>query len=250
MFDRVLIPLDGSPLAEEAVPQTVSILRRRDFELVLFRAVDFPVMLDVAPSVVAGALEEEARRYLKAAAQKFQKDLGLRVRWVSRYVTPGEGIADLAAEEAATLIAMTTHGRSGIRRWAFGSVTEKVIRSGIRAPILVLRSAPPAIRRILVPLDGSPASRAVLPYAEELARRHEATLVPVHVRDDGLPALPDATEIQEGDPAMRILEVAGIDFIAMATHGRSGLKRWMLGSVTEKVLRHATVPMLVVREEP
>lgn len=273
MFEKVLVPLDGSPLAEAALPQLAAIFRNRDLEIVLFRAVDVPMMVDIASTEVLGTLEEQANLYLKTFTEKLDR-MGPEVRWIVRYASPAEGIAEVAKKEDVSLIAMTTHGHSGIRRWTFGSVTEKVLRSGVDVPLLVLRSFQPAlpIRRILVPVDGSEASNVVAPYAAEIAERLAAEVVLLHVREDHRPfpvgadpyaRLAPATEamerahvratgiVREGDPALRILEVAeqgGMGLIAMATHGRSGLQRWVLGSVAEKVLRAAHVPMLLVRE--
>ncbi len=146
------------------------------------------------------------------------------------------------------------------------------------------------MERILVPLDGSPLSEAVLPVAEALARAHDAEVVLLQVLPTAPPVgLPEeaarARELEEGvrqaeaylteladkarargaarvrwtarsterSPAAAIVEAAtesGADVIAMATHGRGGLGRLLLGSVAESVVRHARVPVLLVRGEP
>jgi nucleotide-binding universal stress UspA family protein len=137
--------------------------------------------------------------------------------------------------------------------------------------------------RILVPTDGSPGSRAVIEHAVELAAIHEATLHALYVvntasyasfsmestwegigdmlREEGTEALeavesiagdrvPVETEVMEGSPSRKIVRYAereGCDLIAMGTHGRGGIDRLLLGSVAERVVRSAEVPVLTVR---
>jgi nucleotide-binding universal stress UspA family protein len=194
---------------------------------------------------------------------------------------PAEAILAGAREQAATLIALTTHGRTGLARWDLGSVTEKVLRGG-EFPILVTRSfetaeagatrerrpAQAAIRRILLPIDAGDLSPVAVGPAIELASLFGAEILLVHVLDQGLAGelpMPDIARAQEmataaglhtevvlerGDAAGQILAVSAerqADLIVMATHGRSGLKRWVLGSVAERVMRAAPVPLLLIR---
>lgn len=272
MFDRVLIPLDGSAAAENAIPQVAALLKTRAVEIVLYRAVDVPMMMDIAEADYLGTMHDQAQRYLASQAERVAK-LGPSARGVAKYEAAADGIVGAAQREGAELIAMTTHGRTGISRWVFGSVTEKVLRSGTEVPVLVLHTFQPVrpVKRILVPLDGSARSQAVLPYAAEIADRCDAEIVLLNVREEHLPfplggdpqerlreaaeplaarRLRVSTVVREGDPALRIVEMAetdGTGLIAMTTHGRSGVSRWILGSVTEKVLRGTGVPILVVR---
>jgi nucleotide-binding universal stress UspA family protein len=201
------------------------------------------------------------------------------------------------------MIAMTTHGRGGVARWVMGSVAEKVAR-GSDVPLLIVRSFREAphgdiepeaarelpFRRILVPVDGSPTSLAVVEAAEEFARLFESevlvlhvwplTLAPIYV-GPGIPVYssdpaaifpippPEKDEMTaesaerfrkagvqvtrmstRGDAASEILDQSqaqGAELVALGTHGRSGLSRWVLGSVAERVLRHARTPILLVR---
>lgn len=294
MFDRIVMPLDGSAAAEAILGQVRRLLRRQDAEVILLRAV--PEAASTA-RFDAGKLLEEAQRYVHDFALRLNEE-GARVRGLARRDPPAEAILETADREGATLIAMTTHGRSGMARWVMGSVAEKVVR-GSRIPVLLMRSFGPAgepagggeadFRKILVPLDGSGESRDVLPGAGEFARLFGSRLAVLHVREparlpvvamtvpmpEPIPPWPPPPErheraaetaadelraqglratplAAEGDPASCILDTAraeGADLIAMATHGRSGISRWVLGSVTEKVLRGADVPLLVVRSQ-
>jgi nucleotide-binding universal stress UspA family protein len=281
MFERILVPLDGSPLAETILSQVRRILFWKDVEVLLLRAVELPPLF---PGGLGGSraaeLEEAAKAYVRGQELKLSEK-GARVRSLIR-IGPAAGvILETAESEKATLVAMTTHGRSGLSRWAFGSVAEKVLRAGT-VPLLMTRSfvadasgtahaaAPQELRvqKILVPLELNKLSLQVIPYVTELGRLFDAKVlllnvcgketacdVPVvemthafeQLRDQGLAAEP---VMRQGDPAEQILEAGrewSVDFIAMTTHGRSGPSRWTLGSVAEKVLRHATVPVLLVR---
>jgi nucleotide-binding universal stress UspA family protein len=273
LFERVLVPLDGSSLAERALDQVRRILRQADAEAILVRAVELPLAgAEVYP--VVDSFEEEARRYLKRVERSLLED-GARVRSVVRLGPAAETILSVANEEKASLIVMTTHGRTGIARWVMGSVAEKILRAS-PVPVWVARSfdgrgAPEegerAVKTILVPLEGD-ASLRILPFVVELARHFggaQALLLNVlpegaglqrsipwltrahqELREHGIPSEPI---LRQGDPASQILEACesrGADMIALCTHGRSGLSRWALGSVTEKVLRAAVVPLFVL----
>lgn len=270
MFERILIPLDGSATAEAILPQIRRLLHWEDAEVVLLRAI-VPAIPETDYIAPPPELVKGAKEYV-AALEKKLADEGVRVRSLVRVGGPGETILDVATEVKASLIAMSTHGRTGMQRWIFGSVTEKVLRAS-PVPVLVVRSFQEAqpIRTILVPIDGSDLSFAVLGHARALARLFESSIAVLHVIEEPDRSFVDAqlqkrltSTIQDleaaeisvklivrnGEPAGQILDVAKeekADLIAMSTHGRSGLGRWVFGSVTEKVLREAGVPMLVVR---
>jgi len=194
--------------------------------------------------------------------------------------TAAETILDNAAAEQATLIAMSTHGKTGMARWVLGSVTERVLQAS-PLPVLVTRSFPAGIsrgnlealpvRNFLLPLDGSPLSLEAVRFIPGLAASVDARVTLLHVDDpspyEGRWKSPDETlkeaerllreacvvtghELRSGDAGEEILKVIDerqIDLVVMTTHGRSGPSRWIYGSVTAKVLRSAPIPMLVIR---
>ena len=300
MLERILVPLDGSELAEGILGRLRPLLRRKDAEVLLARAVDVETSLartDRGPRLAAERAKSES--YLRAVELRLSGE-GIRARGLVCEGPAEESLLAAASEHGADLIAMTTHGRSGIARWVFGSVTEKILRAS-PVPVLVVRAfgpggaAPAAkdeipFRRILLPTDGSEASEATIPAVVEFARLFGAEVVVLHVAVGAavpvgafagsmidpapLPAFPPedmaiseeipkkvaATVAREGvrasalhlkgDAASQIVDLCGsqrIDLVAMATHGRSGVGRWVLGSVTEKVVRSAPVPVLVIR---
>ncbi len=303
MFERILIPLDGSPRAEMILGQVARILRREDSEIFLLRVIDFVQVLkgmDPARRVDAEKLREEERgkaeAYLEDLARRFS-DRGARVRGRIAEGPAAEMIVAQARADRATLIALNTHGRTGMSRWLVGSIAEKVVRTS-PVPVLLLRSfrrspqgdLEPAtagelpFRKMLVPTDGSPAAETIFAPARSVAELFEPEVVVFHAE---MPVVPPSAEIGVipalpatpsekdpltaglaerfrgaglkvsrrtvlGDAAAEILDcsrTSGVDLIAMATHGRSGFSRWFLGSVAERVLRHAEVPVLLLRAE-
>jgi nucleotide-binding universal stress UspA family protein len=300
MVTRILVPLDGSTLAEQALPCAVTLARGLPAELVLLRAVSLPSdikdILDSA-DLKAGSpmeqLEAEANDYLGQVAGRLC-EAGLRVHTVVRWEPAAEAIVDYAEEAKVQQIVISTHGYSGITRWVHGSVAERVLQSA-DVPVLLVRAgeerssdvqAAMLCQRILVPLDGSTVAEQVLPSATSIAQAVDAEVVLFRVPivyisgsltgDWYLPlqgvletARQDAQAYLERvanrlqaqrvrvSTAMRIGGVANViieyaeanqvDLIAMCTHGRTGLARWTLGSVADRVLRTGHIPLLLVR---
>jgi len=274
MFERILVPLDGSDLAAQVLSQVRRILFFKDAHVILVRAVPAPRGVEGDEVELPQVQIAQASKYLDELARELAAQ-GAQVQAVVRQGNPADDILDVAVEEKAALIAMSTHGRTGIDRWTFGSVTEKVLRAS-RIPVLAIRSfegrkqsgaAELAFEKILIPVTTDDLALEVVAPALEFARLFGSHVVLLNVcngMECTIP-VPQLTEafarfreaglsveplIKQGDPAMEILETcrgqkAGL--IAMTTHGRSGPSRWMLGSVTEKVLRNSVVPLLVVR---
>lgn len=276
MIERILVPLDGSELAAQILAQVRRILFFKDAQVILVRAVPEPRGVEGDTVEFPQVLMSQATKYLDELARELTAQ-GARVQAIVRQGYPAQVILDVAAEEKATLIAMSTHGRTGIDRWTFGSVTEKILRAS-RIPVLAVHSfegrkkvgpAELAFEKILVPISTSELSLEVVAPALEFARLFGSHVVLLNVcngMECTIP-VPQITEafarfreagvsveplMKQGDPAAEILDTcrgqkAGL--IAMTTHGRTGPSRWMLGSVTEKVLRNSVVPLLVVRPQ-
>ncbi|HKV45315.1 MAG TPA: universal stress protein [bacterium] len=183
VLKRLLVPLDGSRLAECVLPVAGSLATRLQAELTLLH-----VMERAAPPTVHGdrhlTVAGEAEAYLAEVASR----IGVPGAMVGRHVHPNEegdvakSIIDHAADLGADLIVLSTHGGGGARRVLFGSVAQQVLRGGTR-PVLLIR--PPGgptpgdpgtfdLRRVLVPLDASPASEAALPVSQILVQRYGA----------------------------------------------------------------------------
>jgi nucleotide-binding universal stress UspA family protein len=195
---------------------------------------------------------------------------------VVRFGQPTECIVESARTRHADLIVMATHGRTGPGRWVFGSVAEAVIASST-VPVLVQRAWQPlpgkplhnGSPKLVVPLDGSCFSEAVLESAAVLAENLDGRLVLVRVEaspgairtatdylmavqadlESAHPTVPIARKIGYGDPARGIdeavVQIAG-DLVVMATHGRTGARRAILGSVAGKLLQASQVPLALL----
>jgi len=196
MFDRILVPLDGSREAEAVFPPLRRLLRRKDAEVILFQAVNLPlaVQFDHAGAVLSG-LESDATAYLGEQRARLESE-GAQVRTHVESGRSADAILRAAEAHQASLIAMSTHGRSGFVRWMLGSITEDVMRRS-RIPVFVAHANPPAIgtdlqtlRTILVPFDGSEESLSAAPPALELARLFEASIAVLRV-EEGAPGGPD-----------------------------------------------------------
>ena len=142
MYKRVVVPLDGSRLAEEMLRFIVDIAGPLDLEVLLLRVIT-PIPPQVTETMRAVVLESvehsvaEARAYLARLADDL-RTRGVRVRTEVRRGQPVEEIVEGARAAAADLIAMTTHGRSGLGRLLFGSVAEAVLRQA-EIPVFLMR---------------------------------------------------------------------------------------------------------------
>jgi nucleotide-binding universal stress UspA family protein len=302
----ILVPLDGSALAERVLPYARLLARTIDARLHLLRVVtdvrhehvplDDPTVRAEA-GVPPGATERDSAPAWEALRQFAENDLaehaaqlraaGLQVTSEVRVGAPAETIVEVAAACHARMIAMATHGYSGLTRWALGSVADAVLHTAAAPVLLVRGNAPPpkhasAIKRIIVPLDGSELARQALPTAIELADFARAEVVVVQAItpsiEDYLGAASPVAELRDNLRAQALHEyeqqVAGdrpaavtaavlvghaaqaiaeevdwrrADLIVMATHAYSGLRRWVHGSVADQLLHATTTPLLLVR---
>lgn len=298
MFVRILVPLDGSRLAERALQPALQLAKSGVGELILLRAPEAKTMFEPSefglfnydllwPQQVLERSTTEARQYLESVCSSIREP-DIRLWTLMIEGDPASIIVDTAAREQVDLIVMSTHGYSGIARWVMGSVTERVLRAAKR-PVLIVRSNEP-IRSIMITLDGSGLSEKALDPGIEMAARLEC---PVTLfRSVSEPSVDQAivqqldklergmgervqrepfrlaerylvriakkhrragldlkTVVATGPAASEILDFASqssVDLIVMSTHGRSGLNRWVHGSVTEKVLRAGCCSMLIV----
>jgi nucleotide-binding universal stress UspA family protein len=283
MYEKVLIPLDGSEDSEMVLPYVEELARRLHSEVEIVG--------------VYSKHEHTSERLFKNYLNELVNQLNskeLRSRAVFLYGNAAEEILSYLNDSDTSLIGMATRGRSGITRWVLGSVAEKVLRGSSKPLLLVSEKhskvraeEKPMFQRVLVPLDGSALGATVLPWAKELARRAKAKLFLLYVilspdkiigvshyaisfekqlieilRKQGREYITGvATELQRekidfqydlitGMPADTILDYAkenDIDLIAMSTHGQTGVGRFILGSVADKVVHVSDLPVLLIR---
>lgn len=146
MFQRILVPLDGSRLAEQALPFAEGLVEKFGSELILVQAIPPPPVLaigelGVLPHDFGPVLAEEERQaseyLLSVQKQLREKDIPSRIA-VLKGRSVADAIVDAAQQEAADLIVKTTHGRSGFSRWVYGSVATKVLEQA-PCPVLLIR---------------------------------------------------------------------------------------------------------------
>ncbi len=203
MFARILVPLDGSPLAEGILPEVAELARLHGAELLLLRVALAHTFPGVDATDAQVHVVQEAEGYL-AEVERGLAARGIPVSSAVRYGHAAEEILDHAQVRHADLIAMCTHGRTGLVRIMLGSVAEAVLRAS-PVPVLLLRAqarAPfregaarrevtaalslPAFRHILCPVDFSAHSDRAMEYAGDLAQRFQADLTVLHVIYDPL----------------------------------------------------------------
>ena len=297
MFRKIIIPLDGTLLAEEVLPWVQQITKADETEIVLvYNLADSPVPEVTDPT---GETAEEIAHHLYGPIQVYlnqQRDqleqVGYRVDVQSVKDGTASQIVRAAAGIDADLIAMATHGRSPIGRWVLGSVADAVLHRA-QQPVYLVRAgiAPPQhtlIQRILLPLDGSGLSEQSLPVARGIATAFDAHILLMQVipatgtvakpsplmthearttdSSTRLIAVESYLEAQQvalqasgvncdrevlvGEPAAAIVAASKenqSDIIVMATHARTGLDRFLQGSVAGNVLHDSVCPLLLVK---
>lgn len=185
MYERILVPLDGSKLAEQVFSYVAALARAFDSEVILI-----------------GVCEPEEREYGQACqlymdseAQKLQSSMeGSAVKVTTAFIIgkPDKKILSYAEKNDIDLIAMTSHGRSGIMPWSLGSTVNKVLHK-VGVPLIIVKAKEiPAeadkaglFGRILVPLDGSERGAAVLPYVAEIAKKLKSEVILCQVVEAG-----------------------------------------------------------------
>jgi nucleotide-binding universal stress UspA family protein len=292
-LNKILVPLDGSRLAERALDPAVILARATGAELHLMR-VTAPLIRHVGSEryeqLALTLNENEAKMYLSDELSRLS-EAGVVL---SAHTTVGpiaDEIITFSQQHRIDLIIMSSHGRSGPGRWVFGSIAEKVLRQATCATLVIRARAevePFSQKRILVPLDGSPTAERVLAPALTIAAAVGASVILLRVIGPGhiptvaeqpegeavrLPLLveleeeaheylrqvagkldgyqvPIETQTALGPVADTIIDFAaerGADLVAISSHGRSGVSRWVLGSKAERVLRGASCATLVIR---
>jgi nucleotide-binding universal stress UspA family protein len=319
MFKRILVPLDGSPRAERALTVAARLARAVDGTVILLQAVGIPPEYSshlygpylAQPSIPAEEVletkEVTAKAYIETVRQS-EKLAGVKVETKVAVGAATLTIQDIAYEEHIDLLVMCSHGDTGFKRWALGSVAQRVSRA-CQVPVLVLRedsiapdsAFPDPLRPLrsitaLVALDGSQFAEAAItptatlvaalaapvqgmlfltrvvplsalgntPATKELALGEAkaylrqttqkyadtAEKLRVSIQTAVVTGKEVATTLirsaEQGDEVEGKRLTGSCDLIAITTHGRGGLQRLAMGSVTEHMLGATKLPLLVV----
>ncbi|MDP6496563.1 MAG: universal stress protein [Dehalococcoidia bacterium] len=301
MYTKILVPLDGSKTAETILPNVMRLARESTSKVVLL-TVDAPGLdsKKAGPSWshMGDALatlerpDAQMKAYMDSAASMLA-GMGVEATTVTVAGEAAEEILIYATDNGCDLIAMSTRGRSALKRGLMGSVTDAVVRAS-DVPVLAVgpksvegKDLDGSIRSIAVPLDGSDMAETVLPHVEKLANllsldvfllrvvrmvpwaygAHER--VPMDTTNieaaleleakEYLATVADRftakgitcrTEVLHGVPWDKIVNFSTTTndmMVAISTHGRSGITRFVLGSVADMLIRSLETPVLVVR---
>jgi nucleotide-binding universal stress UspA family protein len=289
-YQKILVPLDGSEIAEKALPYAKSIAKLKNSNLTLF-AVSLSIFVDRRDRLFTSYLEVNADD-LKAE--------GIDTSTAMGYGDVAEQIIEYANNNKIDLIVMATHGYSGAKKWMFGSITIKVLY-GTSIPVLLIKSKSPAVstefNRILVPVDGSPFSESTFPYVVDLAQNTDKEVLLLHIceppvvpsygsrpinqkwkkyRDEmweeleklsdtyldkimadmkrkGVKVKSRVVKAQTGEVTKTILEISreeNIELTIMATQGRTGVNRLVYGNVANKMVEEMPQPVMLIRPAP
>lgn len=296
VISRILVPVDGSELSEQAIPYAIQ-CASTETAIYLLRVIPDPEEISglwggvVATEAEVDQMSEaEAREDLNRALARFQTTEHVHTEIVRG--DPASQIIQAGLRHTVDLTVIASHGRGALGRWTFGSVADRIARE---SPVPVMIICPNAgettlekTQRIVVPVDGSELASHALPVATMLARQLDA---PVHLvrvispatalyptialsaplSDDSYQTILNnertAAEQHLGAIAMALLDagvkstfqiivgptVEGIemsllkgDLAVLTSHGRGGIRRWLLGSVAERLIRDGRVPVVLV----
>ena len=284
----IIVPLDGSALAERALPYAETLSRISGGPIFLVRATEAHSFPGTDPTDEQVKVVEAAEAYLAGVAARL-RERGLTVDSGVVYGTAGPAVLNEIKLRHADLAIMATHGRSGVERWLYGSVADYVLHRA-EVPILLIPAAGARAwddggGTVLVPLDGSPLAEEALPPAQALATRLGAQLTVLRVVEppnytaygEGAQYIvfePEqelaaarlyldavAERLRQAGQVCNVRVIAGgavptiaavaaepaVMAVAMATHGRGGVARFVLGSVATGAIQRAQTPLLLVR---
>ena len=293
MYKKILVPLDGSELAEVSLPYAEELASRLGSEITLIYmspSENNPyynvrkLYLDKIVSTTTGDCEKLSKKPEAGA---------IKIKSAMLFGNVAEEIVNYADKEDMGLIVIATHGRSGIKQWAMGSVASKII-TATRRPIMLIRAKEAdaakkgTIDKLLLPLDGSKESESILPYALEIASKFKSEVImfqaislafPTYAaeayayvtysdqqtdamkasamdylekigssfREKGIEVKSDVRFGSTADEVINYTDEIGADLVAMTTHGRSGIGRWLFGSTTARVMKGGNTNLLLVR---
>ena len=278
MYEKIVVPLDGSRLAEVALPYAEELAGKMGSAVTLFTVLasgditEYEQHYQYAEKI-AGITRYHANKYVNGSGKRVTVDTATRTGY------PAEAIMQYVSRQSFQLIVMASHGRSGISRWAVGSVADKIVRATKSQSVMLIRAKGShsdirekrILKKALVPLDGSLQSEAVIPYITKMAAKldMELTLLQVLPQKNhsyqGVEAYLQDTcqkiagkgisagyKIGVGPVADQIIDLAdelALDLVAMSTRGVGGASIGSMGSIAQKVFLGGNTPILLVKRE-
>jgi hypothetical protein len=267
-MDTILVATDVSTYSENAVKEAILLAKQCSSRLFAVSVVITNLEFEVTMPQVVEKEEKKAREHLESVKARASKEGVVCDIMVIHGDEPYQDIIRQALENRVDMIIVGRHGRTGLVRLMMGSVAAKVIG---HAPCNVLVVSPIAtteFKNILIATDGSRYSEAAVREAIGIAKRCNSHLVAVTVASSEVEVIPAKDNIEQaielaskegvkaegltvfGKPYEAIIETAkqkGSDLIVVGSHGRRGVERLLMGSVTERVIGHTEVGVLVVK---
>ncbi|RMF56539.1 MAG: universal stress protein [Calditrichaeota bacterium] len=289
--NHILVPIDFSEYSEQATQYAIFLAEHYGAEITLLHAVvlfheDISEKAQVEQYQKLAEMKEKEIHEKMVQQHEVVSERGVQVKTeIRRGINAAEVILEYASEAQPDLIVIGTHGRSGLKKWIYGSVAEKVVRSS-PIPVLTVHHSLESfsIKKILVPVDFSEQSQQAIKTANDIARDFSATPYFLHVIEHEIhPAYYTAEVVSlfEIDPELkerakkRLQEFVGvsdesrimvtegkafreilnyieeeqIDLTVMGARSGSGLEHFLVGSTADRVVRLAPCPVLTVGRE-
>ncbi len=267
-LDKVLLATDGSPYSDGAVREAVNFAKICSSRLVAVTVLETNPEYESIGSNVFQKEEDDARKHLDAVKERAAGE-GIDCETVFHSDrSADQAIVDEAVERKIDLIVIGRRGRSGLAKLLLGTVGAKVIARSPCKVLVVPRAAHIGYKTILAAVDGSPHSEAALKEAVAIAKKCGSRLIVLssmrdetgraeaekHVqhaielaRKEGMEAEGLTATGRSFDAIVETAGGRGVDLIVMGTYGKTGLKKALLGSATEKVIGHAGCAVLVAQ---
>jgi nucleotide-binding universal stress UspA family protein len=267
-LEKLLLATDGSAFSEGAIRETINLAK------ICSSKVYAVSVIEVNPEYMARApgffekYEKQIRQHLESVKSRASKENVECEIVVNEGEEPFQYIVDEAARKKVDMIFMGRYGRTGLKRLLMGSVTAKTIGHSPCNVMVIPEAAKVSYKKILIATDGSKYSDAAALEAVGIAKRCGSELVALSVatKDTNVPAAKESVDkirqiadkegvkaeslALKGTPYEVIVNTADqkkADLIVVGSHGRAGIKRLLMGSVTERVIGHSESAVLVVK---
>jgi nucleotide-binding universal stress UspA family protein len=266
--ETLLIASDGSEFSINAIREAINLAKICSSKLIAVSVVKTNLEFESILPQVVEKNEQKAIKHLESIKAQAKKEGVDCTTVVTLSEEPYQDIVDHASKNNVDMIIMGTHGKTGMKRLMMGSVTAKVIGHAPCNILVLPLNAKVECRNVLIATDGSKYSEAAASEALGIAKRCGSSLIVISVASseaeiasakDTVNKVSEAAEregvkttavVTKGKPYEAIIETAKqnkADFIVVGSHGRTGLDRLLMGSVTERVIGHAETAVLVVR---
>lgn len=267
-MEKLMVATDGSDYSESAIREAINLAKVCSSSLIAVSVVKTNIEFDSVLPQFVEKKEEEAIKHLESVKAQAKKEGVDCTTVVTLSEEPYQDIVDHASKNNVDMIIMGTHGKTGMKRLMMGSVTAKVIGHAPCNILVLPLNAKVECKNVLIATDGSKYSEAAASEALGIAKRCGSSLIVISVASseaeiasakDNVNKVSEAAEkegvkttsvVTKGKPYEAIIETAKqkkADFIVVGSHGRTGLARLLMGSVTERVIGHAEAAVLVVK---